>query len=246
MFSVRRVALVTFLFLSSPMTSGVADADGARVPVVVELFSSEGCSSCPPADALLARLNRDQPIAGVEVIALEMHVDYWNQLGWTDPFSQAAFSARQRTHAYAMGTNRIYTPEMVVDGRDELVGSSAIAASRAIEHAGHAAHISVKLARRGDAITIDASATPASEGTCHAMLATTERNLHTMVTAGENRGETLAHGPVVRSLRFVADLGAQGLQTTVQQPQRAGIRVVVLVEGRDSQHVLGAATVDGP
>ena len=239
----RRLALVGFLAFSSPIASGVAEADGARVPVVVELFSSEGCSSCPPADTLLARLDRDQPIAGVEVVALEMHVDYWNRLGWTDPFSQAAFSARQRVHAYAMSSNRIYTPQMVVDGRDELIGSSTSGARLAIERAGRAPHLAVKLGRRGDDVTIDVGPAPASEGVCHAMIATTERGLRTRVTAGENSGETLAHGPVVRTLRYVADLGVRGLVTQVRQPDRAGTRVVVFVEGRDSLHVLGAAAL---
>src|ERR1700690_2016198 len=103
----RRIALVGLLVLSSPAEADVA---GARTPVVVELFTSEGCSSCPPADALVARLDRDQPIAGVDVIALELHVDYWNSRAWSDPFAQAAFSARQRMHVYYMGTNRVYTP----------------------------------------------------------------------------------------------------------------------------------------
>jgi hypothetical protein len=239
----RRIALVGFLAASAPVSSGVAEADGARVPVVVELFSSEGCSSCPPADALLARLDRDQPIAGVEVVALEEHVDYWNSLGWRDPFSQSAFSARQRAHAYFMGTSRIYTPQMVVDGRDELTGSNAPGAALAIERAARAPHVAVKLARRGDAIAIDVGPAPASEGACHAMLATTERGLRTSVTAGENSGATLVHGPVVRSLRFVGALGPTGLSTRVREPAKPGVRVVVFVEGRDTLHVLGAATL---
>lgn len=223
----------------------VAEADVVRVPVVVELFSSEGCSSCPPADTLLARLDRDQPIAGVQVIALELHVDYWNELGWTDPFSQAAFTARQRMHNYAMGTHRMYTPQMVVDGRSELVGSNSTGANLAIAQAGRVAHVSVKVTRRtNDTIVIETASAPSTEGTCHAMLATTERGLHTNVTSGENSGETLAHGPITRTLRFIADLGPTGLTTQVQQPLKAGTRVVVFVEGRDSLHVLGAATID--
>jgi len=234
----RRLLFAGLLAVSSPIA-----ADGPRVPVVVELFSSEGCSSCPPADVLLARLDRDQPIAGVDVIALEMHVDYWNSLGWTDPFSQAAFSARQRTHAYALGTRSVYTPQMVVDGRDELVGSSAMGARLAIERAGRAPHVPVKLSRAGDEIAIEIAAAPASEGVCHAMIATTERGLSTRVTSGENAGATLAHGPVVRTLRWVADLGPRGLVTRVREPARSGRRVVVFVESRDMLHVLGAATL---
>ena len=230
-------------------TSSVA-ADGPRVPVVVELFSSEGCSSCPPADALIARLDRDQPIAGAEVIALEFHVDYWNSLGWSDPFSSPAFSARQRKRAQYMGNAGVYTPQMVVDGQDEFTGSRETAARSAIEHAARTAHVAVKLAREGDAIAIDVGAIPTNETlpnrdvppsagpSTRVMMAITERGLRTNVLAGENRGSTLEHGPVVRSLRDV------GSERRVTQPRVAGRRVVVFVETRDSMHVLGAATID--
>jgi hypothetical protein len=219
-------------------TSSIAAGDGApRVPVVVELFSSEGCSSCPAADVLLARLDREQPIAGAEVIALEMHVDYWNYLGWSDPFSQAAFSARQRKRAQYMGNAGVYTPQMVVDGQDEFTGSREMAATSAIERAVRTAHVPVKLARDGDAITIDVGTIPTNE-TTRVMMAVTERGLRTNVLAGENRGSTLAHGPVVRSLRDV------GADRRVVQPRVAGRRVVVFVETRDSMHVLGAATIE--
>jgi hypothetical protein len=237
-------AMAALVALSSP-TEGVAVADGAKVPVVVELFSSEGCSSCPPADALLARLDHDQPIAGVDVIALEMHVDYWNQLGWVDPFSQAAFTSRQRAHDYFLHTGRIYTPQMVVDGRDELTGSNAAGATLAIQQAARAPHVSVKVTRSTpDALLVEIGTAPSAEGTCHAMLATTERNLRTTVTAGENAGQMLAHGPIVRSLRFLGDLGPTGLRLQVPQPVKSGTRVVVFVEGRDNLHVLGAGAVD--
>src|SRR5947209_7530966 len=167
------------LFLASlacivATTSSVAADAGPRVPVVVELFSSEGCSSCPPADVLLARLDRDQPIAGADVIALEFHVDYWNYLGWSDPFSQAAFSARQRKRAHYTGNAGVYTPQMVVDGQDEFTGSRESAATSAIERAARTPHVAVKLARDGDAITIDVGAIPTNE-TTHVMMAITER-----------------------------------------------------------------------
>ena len=110
-------------------------ATGARVPVVVELFTSEGCSSCPPADELLQRLAATQPVAGAEVIALEQHVDYWNRLGWTDPFSAAQFSARQGEYADYFNSSGVYTPQMIVDGQTEFPGSNQTKARAAISTA---------------------------------------------------------------------------------------------------------------
>ena len=93
------------------------------MPVLAELFTSEGCSSCPPADDLLRRLTDEQLVDGVEVVALSEHVDYWNRLGWTDPFSSQAFSARQQRYQRALRTDQIYTPQMVVNGRREAIGN---------------------------------------------------------------------------------------------------------------------------
>src|SRR6266404_4007897 len=99
-------------------------ADANATPVVVELFTSEGCSSCPPADEVLSKLDKMQPIQGVEVIALGEHVDYWNKLGWIDPYSSADFSRRQSRYSDAFNQDGVYTPQMIVDGRDEFAGGN--------------------------------------------------------------------------------------------------------------------------
>jgi hypothetical protein len=119
------------------------------VPVVVELFTSEGCSSCPPADALLARLESQQPIPHTQVIALEEHVDYWNGDGWTDPFSGREWTARQEEYAYTLKNRNPYTPQMVIDGHTELVGNREGAARQAIAVAGTQAkaHVSIAVQR---------------------------------------------------------------------------------------------------
>ena len=104
-------------------------------PILVELFTSEGCSDCPPADALLEKLIAGQPASGVAIIGLGQHVDYWNRLGWKDRFSSAALTERQQLYQARFRTESIYTPQMVVDGRVELVGSDTNAARRAIERA---------------------------------------------------------------------------------------------------------------
>src|ERR1700730_4270909 len=110
-------------------------ADGST-PVLVELFTSEGCSSCPPADALLMRLGRTQPVREADVIVLEEHVNYWDSLGWKDPFSSDAATARQEEYGQAFGGRQVYTPQMVVDGKAEFVGSAESAAVRALRAAG--------------------------------------------------------------------------------------------------------------
>src|SRR5580704_6727480 len=117
----------------------------ARTPVLVELFTSEGCSSCPPADALLIKLNEAQPVAGVTVIALEEHVDYWDRQGWRDPFSSAEFTERQRRYSEWLHVESPYTPEMLIDGQSELVGTDSRKVSSELARAGRAAKLPMRL-----------------------------------------------------------------------------------------------------
>src|SRR5260370_32180196 len=123
------LALISFALarasavIHPPAKASSATSDMVRTPVVVELFTSEGCSSCPPADALLARLSEGQVAGNIHLIALEEHVDYWNDLGWTDPFSSQDWTSRQYVYARTLGNGNATTPQMVVDGTVEFVGS---------------------------------------------------------------------------------------------------------------------------
>lgn len=233
---------------------------GPQGPVLVELFTSEGCSSCPPADALLKRLSEQQPVEGAQLIALEEHVDYWNHLGWTDPFSSHAFSERQDEYARAFGADGVYTPQMVVDGQFELVGSRGDAARRTIQKA--AAQPKLQVAVRFSAtstpekpvIEIQISNPQAIQirNSAELWVAVTETNLQSDVKAGENSGEVLKHAAVVRSLRkfeTLRDASAyQGeLPLSVESAWKKGnLSAVVFVSEKGSHKVIGAATAAVP
>src|SRR5258707_10387394 len=121
------------LFVSAFVSASDAPRGEAPAPVLVELFTSEGCSSCPPADALLQQLDLSQPVGGAQVIALSEHVDYWNQIGWTDPYSSRFFSDRQSAYSNRFGLSSAYTPQMVVDGTTQFVGNDSRLANQAIQ-----------------------------------------------------------------------------------------------------------------
>ena len=236
------------------------DAAG-RVPVIVELFTSEGCSSCPPADDNLARLERTQPIAGAEVIALGQHVDYWNRLGWTDPFSSQAFSQRQGRYSEAFGRDGVYTPQMIVDGQAEFAGGNQGMARTAITKAAQTpkATVGLKLADGATAdngsVKFDVSVAklPAvrANDAAEVWLAITESNLRTDVPRGENAGRSLAHTAVVRQMvgvgvadsRAGAVSTAQTVATLDRNWRRKNLRAVVFVQERDSRRILGAASL---
>src|SRR5215472_16175220 len=165
----------------------------AQTPVLVELFTSEGCSSCPPADKLLQALEAGQPVAGAHIIVLSEHVDYWDRLGWRDPFSSAQFTERQQDYSRLFRDSGPYTPEMVVDGGAGFTGNDRAEALRTIGHAARAAKAAVRVSGDTGKLSIDV------EGVKHGadvMLAITERNLISEVARGENAGRRLTHTAV--------------------------------------------------
>jgi len=226
----------------------------ARHVVVAELFTSEGCSSCPPADALLQQIASVSPIEGVEVLGLEEHVDYWDRLGWRDPFSSAAFSNSQSEYAVrAFRFGQIYTPQLIVDGAFEAVGSDKPNVRAAIASAASrpAADVSVKASPVGDrahiAVAVEIPALVERKSTANILVAIVEDDLVTRVERGENRNRTLPHSAVVRSLTAVGSLSPDmsGRSFSVDLPlarewRTARLRVVGFLQERDSLRILGA------
>ncbi len=228
-----------------------AHADTSRTPVLVELFTSEGCSSCPPADALLSSLVRRQPVPGALIIALGEHVDYWDGNGWRDPFSSHALTVRQNDYAASFHNDTVYTPQMVVDGRTEFVGSDDSKVSAAIAHAARTPKAQVTIApdAQPDTFTVSVHDLPtlASGDAADVYLAVTEDGLRSHVARGENAGRTLTHVAVVRSLEKLGTVRA-GETFSVQhrlasspKGQAGSQNVLVFVQARASRRVLGAA-----
>lgn len=190
------------------LESQAAPAEGEARPVLVELFTSEGCSSCPAADRLLIRLEQKQPVPGAVIIPMGFHVDYWNHLGWRDPFSSRAYSDRQYEYSQALGLNGVYTPQMVVDGRLEFVGSDARRAASAIAAAARAPKGAVALewdgpdgrGRLAARVHVSGLREDAGGKGMDVFLAVTESGLENSVARGENSGRRLQHTAVVRRL----------------------------------------------
>jgi hypothetical protein len=219
--------------------------------VVVELFTSEGCSSCPPADAVLSRLATAQPVAGAEIIPLGLHVTYWDQLGWRDPSSLPEATARQQEYGRVFGEDRVYTPQAVIDGREEMVGSDEAGMIRAIGRAAARPHAKLAFAAvaNGDAVETSLAISERPAGVkepLDVMFFVTEDNVTTVVKRGENGGRSLHHDAVVRQQRsWEAGAGSEPGHVTVRglRPEwkRDQLRAVVVLYGRKSHDIFGAA-----
>jgi hypothetical protein len=221
-----------------------------RAPVLVELFTSDGCSTCPAANALLETLQRDQPVGGAEIIPIALHVDYFNDLGWKDAFSSASFTARQSDYSRVFGPDNLYTPQIVVDGREAVPGNDRNRVHRAIESAADRPHLPLRVTARvsGDTLhlTIDLPDAPPNTERIEVLGAITEDDLTSVVTRGENGGRTLHHVAVARKIQRLQSLTSRG--SGVQRQfriadgwRRSALKTVVWLQGIDSRHVYGAA-----
>jgi hypothetical protein len=230
------VAVLTVVLASTGPASLAADSP----LVVVELFTSQGCSSCPPADALLSELARRQ-----DVLALSEHVDYWDYLGWKDPFSSAEVTQRQRDYARTLGLGYVYTPQMVIQGTRQVIGSDRAAVIEGIAKMRASGGVSVGI-RPDAARQVRISLTEQNAGEdADLWLVVFDKQHTTRIERGENRGRELRHHNVVRGLSHVGTWAGRPLSLAVSMPDVGGRDAcAVLVQGKRSGRILGAARLD--
>jgi hypothetical protein len=245
--------------LSASKQDSAQQSATSRSPVLVELFTSEGCSDCPPADALLSALDARQPVAAADVIVLELHVTYWDG-DWRDRFSSPAYTDRQHMYAFGRSGDQMYTPQMVVDGGEGFVGGNGKLALQAIEQAARAAKAQIHLewtgaasgTERGLHVKVDSLPAGAAAEKPQIFLAITENHLHSNVRAGENSGKSLDHTGVVRKLSAIGRINPHGSdasfdsQTVVKlehdwKPEN--LRAVVFLQNSHGLRVLGVAEI---
>jgi hypothetical protein len=231
------------------VVSATGTTPNARVPVLLELFTSEGCSSCPPADRLLEALDR-QPIAGADLIVMSEHVDYWNYLGWSDPYSSPVFSTRQQTYATRLGTS-VYTPQLVLDGHLQATGSDPQEVTGAIARVVREAKlpVSVRVVRTGNGWSVHVDANSAGKSAdLYIVVAADHMSSH--VLRGENGGKTLTHAAVTQSIMRVGKWEGSGLagrdvpMTAKQLPttgQPGETRVIAILQDPQTGRIFGVA-----
>ncbi len=217
---------------------------------VVELFTSEGCSSCPPADKLLAEIVEEAAKKQQRIFALAFHVDYWDYIGWKDPFADWAYSDRQREYAAIFRRSQIYTPQMIVNGQSEFVGSNRSKAESAIAWAlSQSQMMEIKLQKLGGAqvseLRLSFEVSPARKGSV-LHLALVERDLVNNIKRGENSGRTLSHDNVVRVFKTIALNGASG-ETVLMIPSFVNLKkssIIAYVQDTATLKIVGASSID--
>jgi hypothetical protein len=236
-------------------SSKAAPTSSPRTPVLVELFTSEGCSSCPPADALLEKLDRSQPVGGADLVVLSEHVDYWNDIGWKDPYSSHEFSVRQGDYAHRFRLDSPYTPQMVVDGEMELVGSDERRAIRVIETSIKTDKLPVALSsihREGNntlAVHVETGPFVSSgrRAPAQVLIALADNSDQSSVRGGENSGRILKHVAVVRNLAQVGTIGDGGtfskdVTVSIGKADQRNLRIIAIVQEMGVGRVLGVGS----
>jgi hypothetical protein len=208
-------------------------AEPTRAPVLVELFTSEGCSSCPPADRLLEQLD-------ARAVVLSEHVDYWDHEGWKDRFSSPTVTLRQQAYGRQFGLDSVYTPEMVIDGSVEFSGGEGARALAEISKAERRKKAEVRVSSTAGGLQVEVSDAPKS---ADVVLALAEDSGTSQVSGGENSGRRLHHVSIVRNLRKIGSVKRGGsFSRTIELPETGGAqRVVVFLQEPGHGPVYGAA-----
>jgi hypothetical protein len=246
-----RIQFVGVIFAVAALFAALAHAeDKPKKPILLELFTSEGCSSCPPADALLRDLDEHQPVDGAELVVLSEHVDYWDDLGWRDIYSLHALTERQTAYSQRLKSQGPYTPQLVVDGTYEFVGSDRSRALEVLKKARELPKINVQITsarREGDTFYARVDTGPLPKG-AEVMLGLLQDRAESQVRHGENKGRDLQHVAVVRALTVIGSGPAafsKDVKVALHSPDQA-FRVVAFVQGKNEGHVLGVALVQVP
>jgi len=258
---VFRLPVALLILCNAPVSNTKAQTpagEAERKPVIVELFTSEGCSTCPVADELLQKLEAQQPVAGAEIVPVEVHVDYWNHDGWNDPYSSAEWTERQTVYRTIFNQTE-YTPQMIVDGQSQFVGSNGRQAVAEIEKAAHRVQTDVAInSEKSDThgsqrftVSVGKLAGNTTGDVAEVWVAVTEDGLQSTVNRGENAGHVLHHTGTVRSLHKVgtADVSApsvsfkgDGRVKFESRWKPENLHVVAFVQEKKSRKILGAAS----
>jgi hypothetical protein len=254
---IRFVFAISLALLAAPLESHAASPDGSinATPssvAIVELFTSEGCSSCPPADSLLRQINLKQTNAGQLIVGISEHVTYWNDLGWKDPYSSPVFTDRQSVYASRLSSEGSYTPQMVVNGRAQFVGSDGSALERALRDDERREHFALSIVSSapsagGIDVKFAFAGSPSKLLDIIAVLADdTDRS---NVLRGENGGRELQHVSVARSMMRIATAKDGGEQTVhisfpegLSASQSAGHHLILFAQEPHQGAIVGATT----
>lgn len=236
--------LLIFFSLTASLPAEKSDKPAAQPVVVLELFTSQGCSSCPPADKALQDLTQQAAHAGQAVYGLSFHVDYWDRLGWRDPFSAKQFTDRQRQYDRTLNT-QTYTPQLVINGQQDIIGGQRgriEQAIQAIQKQPASAFVGVDGSITRDAKQMTINYTLSAAGPYRVNVALVQKEARTAVQNGENGGRTLVNTNVVRQFKTIDESGISG---NVTLPLPAGLAadqtaVLVYVQRADNQQIVGA------
>jgi len=257
LFVIATLILFPFSLHLRALAGSVASGSDSstHTPVLIELFTSEGCSDCPPADALLQKLDRIQPVMGVDLIVLSEHVDYWNNIGWKDPYSSRKYSERQTAYGDKFRLSSIYTPQMVVDGEFQFVGSDEREAIRAIQSAAKTEKSQLTLSSihfngaNKLSVHLESGPLPSSAGakSANIFLAIADESDESHVTRGENAGRTLKHIAVLRDLIPVGQVNKNGgfsqdITLNHDAGDRRDLRVVGIIQESSGGRILGVTS----